>query len=231
MGSVILADAAQKITRFNEIGLHYNLVANQIYKKRFAESADHFAESFLPYIIAGLISFDMGRGGMMGDKPYELEDDSFALRLRSKLKNLSRPLKPLISAALTQINLQEHCDVIIKSYNSLSAGGEGALHERGLNFHVGTTKILHFLNPRLFIIIDSNAARAFKMAHPSLPFKNTTQPGYSAELYIKCMEHARKDILEYGLESFQALEPRVPITGIYDKLTFITGSRKEARLQ
>ncbi len=228
MDSVIVADAAQKIARFNEIGLHYNLVADQIYKKRFAEGTGPFDRSFLPYIVAGLVSFNMGRGGMMGVKPYELKDNFFALRLSSKLQVLRPLLEPLMNAALTQINLQEHRDVIIKSYNTLSAGREGALHEKGWEFRVGTTKILHFLNPRLFIIVDSNATRAFKMAY-SLPFKNTTPPGYSAELYIKCMEHARKDILEYGVENFQELEPDVPITRIYDKLTFITGSKKEER--
>ena len=143
------------------IGLHYNLVANQIDGKRsILESPFH--KSFLPYIIAGLISFNMGRGGMMGDKPYEPEDNSFALRLSSKLQVLRPLLEPPINVALTQINLQEHRDVIIKSYNTLSAGGKGALHERGWGFHVGTTKILHFLNPRLFIIVDSNAAELSK---------------------------------------------------------------------
>jgi hypothetical protein len=53
-----------------------------------------------------------------------------------------------------------------------------------------------------------------------------TRPRYLAELYIKCMEHARTDILEYGLENFKALDkPGVPITRIYDKLTFVTGYR------
>lgn len=227
MSNVILADASQKIKRFNAIGLHYNLVADQIYEKR--RSTDPFDESFLPYIIAGLISFDLGR--MMGDKPYEIKGDHFASRLNRKLQNISPLLKPLMNTTLTEINLQQQRASIIESYNAL-ARGNGALHmDSRKSFPVGATKILHFLNPQLFIIVDSNAARAFKMAH-GLPFKNTTQPGYSAELCIKCMEHAREDILKYGLKNFRKLDkPDVPIMRIYDKLTFVTGSMKEARLQ
>jgi len=77
----ILEDAKRKITRFNEVGLHYNLMVNQIYGKRFLQSIDPFDKSFLQYIIAGLISFDIGR--MMGDTKYEFEANGFGMRLNS----------------------------------------------------------------------------------------------------------------------------------------------------
>lgn len=221
MESVILEKAPEKIARFNGMGLHYNLVANQICKKRFSGNTDPFGKLFLPYIIAGLLSFDMGR--MMGNKPYEIKGDHFASRLNHKLQNLNPLLKPLMNTALTQIDLQEHRDAVMKSYNTLCAKGEGALHmDSKKSFRVGATKVLHFLNPRLFIIVDSNAARAFRLAH-NVPFRNTTQPGYLAERYIDCMEYARGDILAYSLDKFKALEPGIPITRIYDKLTFVTG--------
>lgn len=223
MNSKILAHAAQKITRFDEIGLHYNLVANQIYQKRFDGDTDPFDISFLPYIIAGLISFDLGR--MMGTKRYDIKcKESFASRLKCKLQQIEPQIKPLLDFSLTQIDLELHKGDIAQAHNILSARGNHALHDKGKSFYVGATKILHFLNPNLFIIVDSNATRAFQEAY-------AVRPGYSEGRYIERMEHARKDILEYGLESFQALEPGVPITRIYDKLTFITGSRKEARLQ
>lgn len=221
MQSEILTDATGKIAEFKRIGLHYNLVANQIYENRFAGSTDPFAESFLPYIVAGLIAFDMGR--VMGGKPYEIKGGGFAWRLNRKFQNVSPLLKPLMNISLTQINLQEYSACIFEAYNALSAKRNGALHmDPEKSFPVGATKILHFLNPKLFIIVDRNAARAFRLAH-NVPFKNTTQPGYSAERYIDCMEYARRDILAYGLDKFQALEPGIPITRIYDKLTFVTG--------
>lgn len=225
---MILINAARKVARYNELGLHYDLVANQIYEKRFVGGTAPFHTSFLPYIVAGLISFDMGR--MMGKglvAKYEIEAGGFASRLNSKLQEIKPLLDPLINLNLTQTDLPQHSDAIdaIKeAYNTLSAKGNGALHENQTKcFHVGATKILHFLNPKLFIIVDSNAAQAFRDAHNVL-FRNATQPGYSALSYIECMKCAQKDILTYGLEQFQALEPSVPITRIYDKLTFATGS-------
>ena len=221
MESIIVTNANAKIARFNDIGLHYNLVANQIYEKRFTGSMEPFAKSFIPHIIAGLISFDMGR--MMGYKPYEIKGDGFASRLNRKLQNVSLLLKPLMNSALNEVNLQEYHAPIIKAYEALSATGNGALHmDSRKAFHVGATKILHFLNPKLFIIVDKNAARAFRLGH-NVPFRNMTQPGYSAERYIDCMQCARRDILAFGLDKFTALEPDIPITRIYDKLTFITG--------
>ena len=224
---LILSNAKHKIDEFNRIGLHYNLVADQIYRKRFAGSRDPFDDSFLRHIVAGLIAFDMGRAGMMGDRPYDLEGNSFLLRLKSKLEDLSQWLKPVIDLGLTQMEFQEHRDRVIKIYDGLSAQGRGALHQKGSNFHAGTTKILHFLNPRLFIMIDSNAARAFRLAH-DVPFRNATQPGYSAERYVNCMEHAQKDIQRYGASEFQDLDRDTPITRIYDKLTFMTGKKYAA---
>lgn len=219
--SMILTDAAQKIDRFNEEGLHYNLVANEIYKKR-NDIGDPFDKSFLQYVIAGLIVFDLGR--MMGSKKYALEASGFASRLNPKLQEIRPRLEPLMKLNLAQIDLQEHGEAIKSAYKTLSASGSGALHEdQTKSFHVGTTKILHFLNPKLFIIVDSNAARAFRIAC-NLPFRNTTQPGYGACLYLRCMKQAQTDISTFDLEQFQAFEPNVPLTRIYDKLTFVTGS-------
>lgn len=221
MSTSILANAAKKIARFNDEGLHYNLVANEIYKKR-NDMRDPFNKSFLQYLIAGLIVFDLGR--MMGSKKYAFEGGGFASRLNSKLYETRRPLEPLMKLSLAHIDLQEHRDAIMRAYETLSAKGSSALHEdQTKSFHVGATKILHFLNPELFIIVDRNAARAFKISW-HLPFKNATQPGYSAERYFECMKQAQIDITTYGLDQFRALEPNVPLTRIYDKLIFVTGS-------
>jgi len=221
LGNVILEGAKGKIDKFDKIGLHYNIVADQIYKERLGR--DPFDESFLPYIIAGLISFDLGR--MMGTERYDVKrSKSFASRLKCKLQRIQKEtrIKQLLSFSLTQIDLELYKDDIDQAYNILSAPGRYGLHNKGKFFHVGATKILHFLNPNLFIIVDSNAIRAFQKAHG-------VRPKHSAELYRERMKHARSDIMEHGLKNFVALDkPGVPITRIYDKLTFVTGyeSRK-----
>ena len=220
--NLILRGAKQKIDDFNRIGLHYNLVASSVYKKR-STCADPFDRSFMQYIIAGLISFDMGR--MMGKNKYKMEGNGFGSRLNSKLLEIKPILTRLMNLSLTKIDLQQHKDAIVKAYDNLSANGNGALNEnRKEHFHVGATKILHFLNPTLFIIVDSNAAKAFRKAH-NVKFRKGTQPGYSSQRYIECMECAQRDILTYKRdhpEGFEALERDTPITRIYDKLTFIT---------
>ena len=223
---LILSNAKHKIAEFNRIGLHYNLVAQAVDEER-NKHADPFHAPFLRYIIAMLISFDMGR--MMGrvEEAYSFEDGGFGSRLKLKLEKIAPRLEQVMGLSITDIDLKEHERSILRVYSELSGDGEGALNQRKLKetngrFHVGATKILHFLNPRLFIMIDSKAAKAFRLAH-NVPFRNATQPGYSAERYVNCMKHARDDIREYGASEFQALERDTPITRIYDKLTFMTG--------
>jgi hypothetical protein len=99
---------------------------------------------------------------------------------------------------------------------SSAADGKGSLNQRRAAFHVGATKILHFLNPRAFIIVDSNARLAFQEAH-GIP------RAYTSENYVKRLECAKQDVLEVGMDAFCALEAGVPLTRIYDKLTFMTG--------
>ena len=219
--TAITQNAKVKIAYFNEIGFHYNLVADQIYKKR-RNIGNPSAKLFQPYIIAGLIAFDMGR--MMGADPYSLNSSGFASRLSAKLALIEPLLGTLSHESILSVDLLKQEDNIKKAYEILSAGGQGSLHQDSTkSFHVGATKILHFLNPELFIIVDSNAARAFRDSG-QIPFLNSTQPGYTPDLYIQCLKQTFSDINQYGANDFQALEFGTPITRIYDKLTFITGA-------
>jgi hypothetical protein len=188
--SEILKNAEEKIRQFDDNGLHYNLVADQIYRKRCSGNIDPFGPDFLQYIIAGLISFDI-RG--MGKFPYRTEGDFFGLRLKTKLNNIRYLLEEIMNFGLVQIDLQTNRNRITEAYEHLAANEEGALHqEQNDHFYVGASKILHFLNPNLFIIIDSNASRAYKLAH-GVNFVNSSQPGYSPEKYKECMECAKND--------------------------------------
>jgi len=216
--SSILDNAILKIARFNEEGQHYNIVASEVYIIR-NQIENPFGDSYLPYIIAGLATFDMGR--MMG---YSYNNGNFATRLYAKLQTVRLLLEPLLNFNLLSIELQEHSNEIKKAYEALRAPGPGALHkDQTKSFYVGASKVLHFLNPDLFIIIDSNAARAFKSAH-NMPFRKNAPQGYSAERYFECMNLVKIDISDYGSDKFQALESDTPISRIYDKLTFVTGS-------
>jgi len=217
----ILDNAAEDIASFNEIGLHYEIVSEAVHRERDRLS-DPFSLEFIRYIIAGLISFDMGR--FMGTDKYSF-DGGFASRVIVKLQTIRPLIEPLISLILPKADLDRFSDNIKQSYRILASRGEGALDSnQNKAFHVGATKVLHFLNPELFIIIDSNAARVFRKYY-DLPFINSTQPGYTPELYLKCMKKVQSEINEYGLENFKHLEPNTPITRIFDKITFTKGSK------
>jgi hypothetical protein len=85
-GSAITDNAAQKIAYFNKIGLHYNLVADAIYRVR-QTCEDPFSNAYLPYIVSGLKSFDMTR--MMGKDPigcYDKNANGFMAYLEKKLR-------------------------------------------------------------------------------------------------------------------------------------------------
>ena len=199
-------------------------MAERIYLYR-KQCLDPFGADYLPYIVAGLISFDIGR--MMGEgseQKYDISKDGFATKLFNKLQKSKGLIGHLADASILDADINKETNGIKQAYNILSGKGIDGLHDNAeKSFHVGATKILHFLNPALFIIVDSNATRAFRECH-HVPFKNTTQPGYTAELYVKCVQHVQQDIKDFGFDNFQNLDPSSPITRIYDKLTFATGS-------
>jgi hypothetical protein len=221
--NMITANPSDKIQKFNELGLHYNIVADTVYKRWFSAS-DHFESEYLSYIIAALISFDMGRTMGPARSRYDRDAGGFATLLSKKINSIKPYINNLTSLQLDAFSPLSEQKEIKKAYNILSSAGKNGLDQRGKRFDVGATKTLHFLNPKAFIIIDSNAARAFRLCH-NVNFRNTT-PIYSSDKYVECMELAKTDVCDYGVEDFCALEKGVPLARIYDKLTFITGSEK-----
>jgi hypothetical protein len=220
----ITDNASEKIREFNKHGLHYNLVADAVYKAR-NRIGNPFFRDFLPYFIAALLSFDMGR--MMGPDSKSKYDDKaggFATKLGKKINLIQPFLNHLVDLTIGSLNIESEAKKVITAYDILSSNGKNGLHQQGHSFHVGATKLLHFSNPNLFIIIDSNASRAFREFH-KVKYRNTTQPGYSSDKYIECLKCAKKDIMSFGINKFQFLEPETPLARIYDKLTFITGQK------
>lgn len=220
---MILENATEKINRYNQLCVHYNLVAEGIYRARNLHN-DLFGASFMPFIVAGLISFDLGRMmGMGAESRYDPKRNGFAWTLINKLQEIRNYLQHLTHVRLSDIDLLREKENIVKAYNHLSSGGQNSLNQTRAKFHVGATKIMHFISPELFLIVDSNSARAFKMAH-NVDYRNTTQPGYSDTKYIESLEHAQVDIRAFGVTEFCALETGIPMARIYDKLSFTTGS-------
>lgn len=223
---MILHRADIAIAEYNQGGLRYNRVADAIYRAR--ETTNPFCADYEPYIVEGLIAFDMGRTMGPGDK-YEANGTGFRARLRAKMRSVRERLKGVPLVCLHQIELASFHDLITKAYDCLAASGGSALHgNQAKRFHVGATKILHWIAPALFIMLDRNVASAFRKHH-GVKFAKTTQPGYTAEKYFSCLKHAQAEIEAYGYESFRRLEPATPLARLFDKVAFVVGKTKVQR--
>ncbi|MBI4874349.1 MAG: hypothetical protein HY822_06940 [Acidobacteria bacterium] len=146
----------------------------------------------------------------------------FRTRLRAKMASVQERLESVPPVCLRQIDLVSFHDPITEAYECLAASGEGALGDQAKKFHVGATKILHWIAPALFLMLDSNVASAFRKHH-AVEFANTTQPGYTAEKYFSCLKHAQAEIEAYGFERFRRLEPATPLARLFDKVAWDVG--------
>jgi hypothetical protein len=210
--------AADAVREYNRSGLHFHLVAEAIY--RFRETVDPFSPEYEPYIVAGLIGFDMERQMGEGDK-YD-PDSGFRRRLHAKLADIQQYLRKIPFVCLNQVELASVETHVAAAYSRLASSGPGSLDANEKHFHVGATKILHWIAPGLFIMLYSNVAAAFKQHH-RVGFKNTTQPGYSVERYVQCLKKAQEEIRAYGYDRFRLLEPQTPLARLFDKVAFIVG--------
>jgi len=216
---ILFENAAGNIQQYNRFCLHYNLVADAIYRE-LHRSRTPFSPDYEPYLIASLISFDMER--MMGEglaQRYDVTAEGFAARLHRKLEQVQPFLTPIISSSLVETDIEKCAHNIVAAYDAFAAGGEDGLHEQNKAFHVGATKIMHFLNPELFAIVDSNTAKVLKRLC-DIPYQNTTQPGYSGEMYVRSLCGIQNLIAHCGVEQFRSLEIGTPVLRIFDKLAF-----------
>ncbi len=140
-----------------------------------------------------------------------------------KLQEIRPYLQHLTNLRLSDIDLPQESGNVSAAYRCLSSAGRGCLNQNGDEFYVGATKIMHFINPDLFIIVDSNSARALRLAH-NVGYRNTTQPGYCHTNYIRSLKCAQTDISAFGVNEFCSLEKGLLMARIYDKLAFATGS-------
>lgn len=212
----LLDDAVECLRIYNERCVHYNLIAEGVYRARW-DIGDPLTPKFQPYIIAGLIGFDMRRT-MGAVDPYSTTE-GFGLHLSNSLKSLEGDVRELASENLATADLGAIGSVVKRAYDCIAKGC--AVSEK--RFHVGATKVLHWLFPDLFFVLDRNTAMAFQKHH-LIGFRRTTQPGYSAEKYLKCLGKAKEEIVRFGVERFRALEPGTPVARLFDKVAFAVGA-------
>ena len=157
-----------------------------------------------------------------GDK-YAADGRGFRSRLRAKMRAIRSAIGGLAGCSLHQIDLATHASAIETAYNHLAEAGEDALNaDTSDQFHVGATKILHWISPSLFIMVDTNVANAVR-EHHRVNYKKSTQPGYTAKKYVDCLQHAQGEIRAYGFEKFMRMEPATPLARLFDKVAWVAG--------
>lgn len=200
------------------------MVADAIYKVR-NQTGSPFSEDYLRFIVAGLVAFDMDREmGKGARQRYDPSEKGFAFRLLQKLRAVQSLISDL-DTELSAAKLDEVATAICRAYDHLAKpGSEGLNSEHSDYFHVGATKVLHWLNPSLFIMLDRNVAYAFQQHH-RVGFRSGTQPGYTAEKYVNCLRFAQEEINKYGCEGLRRNYPNTPQARIFDKVAFVVGDR------
>jgi hypothetical protein len=161
---------------------------------------------------------------MMGQgNKYAIEARGFRRRLRAKLRIIREAIGDLAASCLHQVDLAAYAGAIETAYNSLADAGEDSLNaDQSDQFRVGATKILHWIAPSLFIMVDANVATAFR-AHHRVNYRNSTQPGYTAKKYLECLQRAQDEIHAYGFEHFVRIELTTPVARLFDKAAWIAG--------
>ena len=215
---MILDDLAERVAWYDEIGVHYNLVAAAIYAVRPQTCEQLIEREFLRKVVAGLVVFDMKPRMHSGIYSFDAPG-AFAHSLQSELiQCIQDPeIAQLLTANLAGFAFSEQQLRAIRSIYALLSRAQ-FLGKNGKRFDVGATKILHFLNPHLFPILDRNVASAMReMGY--IPFTKTTQPGWSPGRYIEMMRVIQIEIESSGLPW---ADPRLPIR-LFDKAAFIVG--------
>jgi hypothetical protein len=230
---LILQNAERKIEHFNKIGIHYEAVYHYVIRRR-ETTKEIYDYDYLDDITAGLISFDMQR--MMGDEKYTEEGQkAWAFKLGKILGPHRIELTRMRTLNLSSCDLNDPTmkRTTTSIYEDL-AKSELNRRKIGEKFSVGASKILHFLVPDFFIILDSNARRELKKHHF---FPGTRING---ETYINAMQLYQFELNEWAkncgdrdLEKLIGLDiswkrfggiRSTPLPRIIDKCTFV-GSR------
>jgi len=218
----ILENVAEKIKKYD--GCHKSRKYNSAYRRVLearggkhclVDEEGNVSEKSLQVIEKALIDFEMGGHGQM--------DRGFKDRLKQKLEagETKEVLKKFRNVQIYSPNLKEIKSDAEKLYNTLSVSGEDGLSARKDCFDVGATKIMNFLFPDLFVIVDKNVKKALHKSGP-LNFKKYW------DIMMICHEELDEWKKSHGtLGNLLELDSKpTTLTRIFDKCAFIMGKLK-----
>ena len=142
----------------------------------------------------------------MGEAPHA----ALKARLKQALAAVANDLSPFLTPSPDFNALAPN---ICRAYEQL-----GAMWLWGQKSPVGATKILHFLLPEAFVIVDSNVRKSFN-AHYGTPLR------YSCGTYLKQLSLAHKELQTVGPGTIQLLGKSPPLSRLFDKVAFAKAAR------
>lgn len=216
----ILENAAEKIEDYNAQGdakKYYNPAYHKLLNARPLVDVDGSVVDLAVGIIESIMrNFKMARvmshqfNGLLARK---LKEDSVKVVLRE-----------VRSARIESSILNEHKASSKILYETFSEDGSDSLALEEMQFHVGATKIMNFLFPDFYVMVDSRVAKALHRSG-----------GYYFEKYWDTMRLCRQELdswreMHCDLDSLILLDkPPTTLTRIFDKCAFVMGSLQKWR--
>lgn len=231
---IILENAKEKIEYYNNLpsAKTYNDAYKEVLNARKGNSSlinedGSVSKESLEIIDYALRKFRMGR--QIGRR----KEGMFLEKLSNKL-NLDESktiLKKLRNLRIESNGWKDVKDDIQKLYNELSKGGSDSFDAKGKRFGVGASKIMNFLFPELFVMVDSNVANTLnQFGYIKIPRKGYTYY-FSFEFYWEIMEICRKELEEYqkrhgNLQRLLDMDDKpTTLTRIFDKCAFVMAKK------
>lgn len=222
----IFNNAHEKIKRYDAQtkGQQYNKAYRETLNARagsrsLVDENGSVSEQSLCIIEHGLRIFEMNRFGKMGDK--------FRAKLKNKLRrgDIIDALKKFRNLRIESPEWQKYKDDIKNLYNALSTGGKDGLSADEERFDVGATKIMNFIFPELFVMVDRNVGQTLiGLKLIKIPRKGDTYY-FCFEKYWEIMKICYAELKQYkkqgDISSLLELdEEPTTLTRIFDKCVF-----------
>jgi hypothetical protein len=227
----IFKNVGEKIKKYDEQrrGKLYNEAYQSVLKARGENSSlvdddGNVSEESLKTIEKALKKFGMARFGKM--------DDKFVDKLRKKLNDTKAILVKFRNLQIESQDWQRYEEDVKKLYDTLSVGGKDGLSADGDRFDVGATKIMNFLFPELFVMVDKNVATTLtKLGLVKFSRKGSTHH-YCFEKYWKVMRICYDELGQYkkhgDLSDLLKLDKwPTTLTRIFDKCAFVMAHDSE----
>ena len=230
---VIFENAKNKIEYYNNLpkAETYNQAYKKVLSARKGSSSlvnddGNISEESLKILEYGLRKFEMNRFNQMGN--------AFREKLSKKLQKgeIMEILKNLRDLRIESEEWKEHKDEIEKLYRELSTEGESSLHTGKKRFDVGATKIMNFLFPELFVMLDSNVAKTLNQLGLIKIRRRGSTYDFSFEIYWQVMKICKMELEEYqkrhgDLQSLLDMDDEpTTLTRIFDKCAFAMAKQK-----